>query len=78
MDILFPKSKLANHKEESIGRKIHWVLAEGFDYVVIITKIKQQYLLKFVRELTCQFFTGIVSFVRKIILIKILISPYLA
>ena len=52
MEILFPKSKLANHKEDSIGRKIHWVLAEGFDYVVIITTVKQQYLLKFVRDLT--------------------------
>lgn len=49
---MFPKSRLANHKEDSIGRKIHWVLAEGFDYVVIITTVKQQYLLKFVRELT--------------------------
>lgn len=39
MEILFPKSRLANHKEDSIGRKIHWVLAEGFDYVVIITTV---------------------------------------
>ena len=54
---MFPKSKLANHKEESIGRKIHWVLAEGFAYVIIITTIKQQYLLKFVRELTCVSFS---------------------
>lgn len=58
-------------KRKALEERYTGFWQSGFDYVVIITKIKQQYLLKFIRELTCQFFTGIVSFVRKIILIKI-------